>query len=81
MKKKAEFPSHNGIGYDILKKYILGEHTWTFTIWRELVKFIGKICVFSTYMGLIIFLYSFYFDTCKLYYVVYRDIWISTVSI
>ncbi len=80
MQKKAEFPSKNGVGYDLLKKYVMGENTWVFTLWRELVRLLGKLCVFTHYTILIFFLYSFYFDTCKLYYIVYRDKWISTVS-
>jgi hypothetical protein len=78
--KKTEFVSENGIGYDILKKYFLGENTWFFTIWREFVRILGKICVFAFYLSLITFLYSYYFDTCKLYHIVYRDTW-STVVI
>lgn len=78
--KKSEFTSKHGIGYDILKKYVMGENTWAFTIWREIVRLLGRLCVFSFYLTLIIFLYSFYFDTCKLYYMVYREKWVAIVS-
>lgn len=79
--KKERFPSKNGIGYDIIKDYILGENTWVFTIWREIVKILGKVCLASFYLSFVLFMYSFFFDTCKLYYVVYKDKLITTVII
>ena len=47
--------------------------------WKSTMKILGILLVLFFYALVIIILYSYFFDTCKIYYLVYRNSWIAGV--
>ena len=47
--------------------------------WKSSMKILGILLIMFFYALVIIILYSYFFDTCKIYYLVYRNSWLSGV--
>lgn len=71
-KKIIQKSSKHGIGYDLYKQYFMGESSFVFKIWRSIMRIFGKLMIIIFFLYIIISLYSYLFDVCKLYFFVYK---------